>query len=83
MEEKQIADMQKRIMDLERKVGQLRVSRRILMNLLERVERDKCAEIAKLQEENRKLQRANQRYAKAIWHRNCSLENNFTDYNKN
>lgn len=72
-ERRRIEVLQKRIKELEHLVEQLRVSRRVLMNLLERVEREKCSEVARLQEENRKLQRANQRYARTLWKRNRLL----------
>jgi hypothetical protein len=59
-----------RVRDLEKKVEYLRVSRRVLMNMLIELEKEKRLEVTRLQEENRRLQKINSRFAKAIWQRN-------------
>ncbi len=55
-----------RIRELEDKVETLRLSRRVLMNLIENVEREKRDQLIHLKLENEKLQRNNTRYAKTI-----------------
>ncbi|WP_035268276.1 hypothetical protein [Desulfitibacter alkalitolerans] len=56
----------KKIEELEEKIHQLRVSRRILMNLIENIEREKNLTISQLAKENKKLKLANARYAKRL-----------------
>ncbi|HHT62427.1 MAG: translation initiation factor 2 [Bacillota bacterium] len=58
--------MKKRIEELEERIEHLRVSRRVLMNLVEKLEKEKTAILAKLEKENRKLQRNNALYAQSI-----------------
>ncbi|ACL21120.1 hypothetical protein DesLBE_0249 [Desulfitobacterium sp. LBE] len=62
-----------RIGELEQRVEHLRVSRRVLMNLLEKVEREKVALIHKLEKENIRLQRDNTRFAKWIFSKNREI----------
>jgi len=57
----------KKIEELEEKIHQLRVSRRILMNLIESIEREKNLTISQLVKENKKLKLANARYAKRLF----------------
>ncbi|NPV92282.1 MAG: translation initiation factor 2 [Firmicutes bacterium] len=59
-----------RVSDLEKKVEYLRVSRRVLMNLLIDLEKEKGKEIQRLQEENRRLKKINSRFAKNLWQKN-------------
>ena len=56
----------KKIEGLEEKIHQLRVSRRILMNLIENVEKEKNLTINQLSKENKKLKLSNARYAKKL-----------------
>ena len=56
----------KKIEELEEKIHQLRVSRRILMNLIENIEREKNLTISQLTTENKKLKLSNARYAKNL-----------------
>lgn len=58
--------MKKRIEELEERIEHLRVSRRVLMNLVEKLEKDKNTLLTKLEKENRKLQRNNALYAQSI-----------------
>ncbi|MGI6684782.1 MAG: translation initiation factor 2 [Bacillota bacterium] len=58
--------MKKRIEELEERIEHLRVSRRVLMNLVEKLEKEKNTLLAKLEKENRKLQRNNALYAQSI-----------------
>lgn len=62
-----------RIKDLEKKVEHLRVSRRVLMNLVLQLEKEKGDQIFRLLEENRRLQKANLRYAQNLWLKNKQL----------
>lgn len=70
-EELQVARL--RISELEQRVEHLRVSRRVLMNLLEKVEREKVNLVHKLEKENVRLQRDNTRFAKWIFHKNRQI----------
>ena len=65
--------LQKRVYELEEKVEQLRLSRRVLMNLVEKLEREKSGSVNKLEKENRKLQISNCRYAKFILRKNRQI----------
>ena len=58
--------MQNRIEELEQRVEHLRVSRRVLMNLVEKLEKEKNCVLTKLEKENRKLQRHNALYAQTL-----------------
>ena len=62
-----------RIGELEQRVEHLRVSRRVLMNLLEKVEREKVALVQRLEKENVRLQRDNKRFAKWIFSKNREI----------
>lgn len=58
--------MKNRIEELEERIEHLRVSRRVLMNLVEKLEKEKNTILTKLEKENRKLQRNNAIYAQNI-----------------
>lgn len=62
-----------RVGELEQRVEHLRVSRRVLMNLLEKVEREKVALVRNLEKENVRLQRDNKRFAKWIFSKNREI----------
>lgn len=62
-----------RIGELEQRVEHLRVSRRVLMNLLEKVEREKVSLVHKLEKDNVRLQRDNTRFAKWIFSKNRQI----------
>ncbi|ATW24236.1 translation initiation factor 2 [Candidatus Formimonas warabiya] len=62
--------MKNRIEELEERIEHLRVSRRVLMNLVEKLEKDKNAILSKLEKENRKLQRNNAMYAQSLLSKN-------------
>lgn len=59
-----------KIEELEQRVEHLRVSRRVLMNLVEKLEHEKNNMMAKLEKENRKLQRNNAMYAQSLLTKN-------------
>ena len=64
---------QRRVRELEEKVEQLRLSRRVLMNLVEKLERDKSNFLSKLERENKKLHSANYRYARWLFKKNHQI----------
>ncbi|WP_366921762.1 translation initiation factor 2 [Metallumcola ferriviriculae] len=65
--------LSRKIEELEEKIHHLRVSRRVLMNLLEKVERERKQDLERLEKENRKLQQANSKYAKDLISKNRKL----------
>jgi predicted RNase H-like nuclease (RuvC/YqgF family) len=65
--------LRSRVGELEQRVEHLRVSRRVLMNLLEKVEREKVALVHQLEKENVRLQRDNKRFAKWIFTKNKEI----------
>lgn len=74
-----------RIGELEQRVEHLRVSRRVLMNLLEKVEREKVSLVHKLERENIRLHRDNTRFAKWIFTKNreiVELQEKIEEYNE-
>lgn len=74
MEDKSdISYLRKRIQELEEKVEQLRLSRRVLMNLIEKIERDKNGFLSRLERENRKLHQDNYRYARWLLCKNRQI----------
>ncbi|MHB8125495.1 MAG: translation initiation factor 2 [Desulfitobacteriaceae bacterium] len=62
-----------KVRELEQCVEHLRVSRRVLMNLLEKVEREKVFLVRKLEKENMRLHRDNTRFAKWIFSKNREI----------
>jgi predicted RNase H-like nuclease (RuvC/YqgF family) len=62
-----------RVGEMEQRVEHLRVSRRVLMNLLEKVEREKVVLVQNLEKENVRLQRDNMRFAKWIFSKNREI----------
>ena len=62
-----------RIEELEQRVEHLRVSRRVLMNLLEKVEREKVDLVHHLEKENVRLHLDNKRFAKWIFSKNREI----------
>lgn len=68
----------RRVNELEEKIALLRISRRVLMNLLERLEKDRCLFEARLKRENKRLQRDKCKYARLLMVQNrriVELEN--------
>lgn len=62
-----------RVRELEDKVDALRISRRVLMNLIDTLEKEKKEQVQKLQSLNEKLQKNNCKYAKALMYRNMRI----------
>lgn len=76
--------LQRRVDELEEKVEQLRLSRRVLMNLIEKIEREKNGVMVKLEKENKKLHKNNYRYARTLLKKNriiIELEAKLSDEN--
>ena len=73
-EPSEFAALQARMRTLEEKVQTLRASRRVLMSLVSAQERAARAKISRLEQENRRLQQRNYRFAQAMWHRNMRLQ---------
>lgn len=68
-----ISYLKRRIQELEEKVEQLRLSRRVLMNLIEKLEKDKTGFLNRLEKENRKLHQDNYRYARRLLRKNREI----------
>ncbi|MGB3960386.1 MAG: translation initiation factor 2 [bacterium] len=66
----ELEDLRLRVRDLEAKVENLRMSRRVLMNILEASERGKRLETEKLERINDRLRRENRRYAQRLMEQN-------------
>lgn len=62
-----------RVKELEEQVEHLRISRRVLMNLIEKIEREKRLLLSSLEKENRRLQQNNVKYANWLWHKNRKI----------
>jgi len=73
VDNKSIQNLEQKIHELEEKIDHLRFSRRVLMNLIERLERDKWGSLAKLERENKKLHLNNTRYARSLWRKNRQI----------
>lgn len=65
--------LETRLKELEDKVENLRFSRRVLMNLIERIEKDKWEQLTKLERENKKLQKNNSRFARTLLRKNRQI----------
>lgn len=63
----------KRIKELEEQIDHLRISRRVLMNLIEKVEKEKIDLLSSLEKENKRLQLNNTKYANWLWNKNRKI----------
>lgn len=68
-----VEKLRSRVQELEDKVEALRISRRVLMNLIDDLEKENREQLAKLSVQNENLQRNNSRYARAIMHRDIRI----------
>lgn len=66
-------DLLRKIAQLEEKIDQLRVSRRVLIQLVERIEREKNSLIEYMEKERKYLKKQNARYARLIMEKNKRL----------
>lgn len=73
MEQNELQELRSRVRLLEERLQGLRTSRRILMNLIAAQEREKRAQIQRLEAENGRLQKQSVRYAKALLERNIRI----------
>lgn len=71
--EQELSEMGKLVEQLQQRVEHLRVSRRVLMNLIEKIERDKATTISRLEKENKKLTLTNKKYARWLMESNYRL----------
>ncbi len=71
--EQEIWELRARVQELEKQVQHLRTSRRVLMNLLEKCEREKRLVSSQLEKENKRLQMNNVRYARWLMKNNIRI----------
>ena len=71
--DEEIIFLKNRIQELEEKIDHLRFSRRVLMNLIERIEREKGGSLARLEKENKRLQQSNSKFAKSLLKKNLEI----------
>ncbi|MGI5824476.1 MAG: translation initiation factor 2 [Bacillota bacterium] len=64
-----------RISALEERLEQMRLSRRVLLRILEQSEEDKKNQLLRLEKENTKLQRQNCYFAKSLMAKNNEIMN--------
>lgn len=62
--------LRQRVEALEERLEQMKLSRRVLMRILERAEQDKQVELGNLRRENQRLRRQNLLLAKSAWQGN-------------
>ena len=65
--------LQQRVEALEERLEQMRLSRRVLMRILEQAEQDKQVELGNLRRENERLRRQNSLLVHRAWERNVRL----------
>lgn len=65
--------LERRVRELEDKMLQLRLSRRVLMLLLEKQDQENSAFLERLERENRRLTRTNHQYAQSLLQKNRQI----------
>lgn len=68
-----VGRLEQRVRELEDKLLQLRLSRRVLMLLLEKQEQEKATFLERLERENRRLMRTNHQYAQSLLQKNRQI----------
>lgn len=68
-----LRQLKARVRELEDKLAQVRLSRRVLLHLLEQMEAERNLFMKKLETENRRLQKANARYARSLLKKNRQI----------
>ncbi|MEW6173037.1 MAG: translation initiation factor 2 [Bacillota bacterium] len=68
-----IRQLKARLRETEEKLAQVRLSRRVLLYLLEQMENERNVFLKKLEKENRRLQQANARYARSLLKKNRQI----------
>lgn len=61
-----IDELRARVQELENRVEALRISRRVLMTLIETIEKEKKQHLSQLTSRNQELQKNNSRYARSL-----------------
>lgn len=69
----EILGYEQRIRELEENVASLRMSRRILMTMLEQVKNEQKIENKRQEDEKKRLKKVNTHYAEAIWTKNIRI----------
>lgn len=65
--------LSKRVAALEERLEQMKLSRRVLLRLLDRAENDRKVEVCNLRMENQRLRRQNQALANSLWAKNSQI----------
>lgn len=73
MENKEVQALEKELNSLRERVEELRFSRRVLMNLVINMEKEKQKELMQLAKEKDKLLKNNRKYAKELFDKKCQL----------
>lgn len=79
--EQEIRYLRQRVQDLEKQVEHLRVSRRVLMNIIEKLEKEKRVSLSQLEKEVKRLQYNNQKYAQWLMKYNRRIVEMEAKYN--
>ncbi|MDA8233260.1 MAG: translation initiation factor 2 [Clostridia bacterium] len=74
-QEQELIILRQKVSQLQEKIEHLRFSRRILMNLVERLEREKSLFVNQLERENKKLQQHNSKFAQCLLAKNRVIMN--------
>lgn len=69
-EQEELKRSREQIRQLQDNIYSLRMSRRVLMSLLEQVQTSQQEEISRLKRQNAQLQKQNQGYAGRLWQQN-------------
>lgn len=65
--------LRRRLAALEERLEQMKLSRRVLLRLLDRAEADRRVEVCNLRLENQRLRRQNKWLANSIWEKNGQI----------
>lgn len=81
-QDEQLIHLKKRMFELEKQVNQLRISRRILMNLIEKIEDEKNNLVTQLEKERQRFRLNNERYARWLMQNNYRFMELKASFNK-
>lgn len=65
--------LSRRVAALEERLEQMKLSRRVLLRLLDRAENDRKVEVGNLRMENQRLKRQNLALANSLWAKNSQI----------
>ena len=65
--------LSRRVAALEERLEQMKLSRRVLLRLLDRAESDRKVEVGNLRLENQRLKKQNQALANSLWAKNSQI----------